>query len=41
MIALMMPLFFLAMYEKDGQPAEVVLRNMLRAKLWQIGYPYT
>jgi hypothetical protein len=40
MIALMMPLFFLAMYEKDGQPAEVVLRNMLRAKLWPATRPY-
>jgi len=40
MIALMMPLFFLAMYEKDGQPAEVVLRNMLRAKLWPAARPY-
>ena len=31
MIAVMLPLFFLAMYEKDGQPAEVVLRNYFRA----------
>jgi len=34
MIALMLPFFFIAMYEKDGQPAEIVLRNILRAKLW-------
>ena len=34
MIGLMLPLFFLAMYEKDGQPAERILRNMLRARLW-------
>ena len=40
MIALMMPLFFLAMYEKDGQPAEAVIRNMLRAKLWPSTRPY-
>ena len=26
MITLMLPLFFLAMYEKDGQTAEVILR---------------
>jgi len=25
MIGLMLPLFFIAMYEKDGQPAEVIL----------------
>ena len=36
MISLMLPLFFVAMYEKDGQPAEVVLRNIIRAKLWPI-----
>lgn len=40
MIGLMLPLFFLAMYEKDGQPAEVILRNMLRAKLWPGKRPY-
>jgi len=34
MIGLMMPFFFLAMFEKDGQPAEKALRNMLRAKIW-------
>jgi hypothetical protein len=34
MIALMLPFFFLAMYEKDGQPAEKIIRNILRAKLW-------
>ena len=32
MIALMMPLFFLAMYEKDGQPFEVVLRHFVDAR---------
>ena len=32
MIGLMLPFFFLAMYEKEGQPAERVIINMLRAK---------
>ena len=32
MIALMMPLFFLAMYEKDGQPFEVVLKHFVDAR---------
>ncbi|MDL2231979.1 PrgI family protein [Ruminococcaceae bacterium OttesenSCG-928-L11] len=40
MIGLMLPFFFLAMYEKDGQPAEKVLRNMLRARLWPGKRPY-
>jgi len=35
MIGLMLPFFFLAMFEKDGQPAEKLLRNFIRAKLWQ------
>ena len=33
MIGLMMPFFFFAMYEKDGQPAEKLLRNRLRYKI--------
>ena len=32
MIVLMLPIFFLAMYERDGLPAEKVARNVLRAK---------
>ena len=40
MIALMLPCFFLAMYEKDGQTAEIVLRNFVRAKLWPGVRPY-
>ena len=41
MMGLMLPLFFLAMYEKDGQPAEVILRNMIRTKfLWPGTRPY-
>ena len=31
MIALMLPFFFFAMYEKDGLPAEKVARNIIRA----------
>ncbi len=31
MIALMLPIFFLAMYERDGLPAEKVARNIIRA----------
>jgi len=30
MIGAMLPFFFTAMYEKDGQPAEKVLRNIIR-----------
>jgi len=30
MIAVMLPLFFLAMYERDGLPAEKVARNIIR-----------
>jgi hypothetical protein len=40
MIAVMMPFFFFAMYEKDGQPAEKILRNMLRHRLWPGARPY-
>jgi hypothetical protein len=31
MIALMLPFFFIAMYERDGLPAEKVARNIIRA----------
>ena len=35
MIGLMLPCFFIAMYEKDGQPAERILRNFIRVRfLW-------
>ena len=34
MIGLMLPLFFIAMYEKDGQPAEKVLRNIIRSQFY-------
>lgn len=32
MILIMMPMFFLAMYEKNGQPLEVVVRQFVEAK---------
>ena len=32
MIFVMLPAFFMAMYERDGQPAERILRNMIRAQ---------
>jgi hypothetical protein len=41
MIGVMLPLFFLAMYEKDGMPAEIILRNIIRVKfLWAGTRPY-
>lgn len=41
MIALMLPCFFLAMYERDGLPFEKVVRNIVRAKfLWPQTRPY-
>ena len=41
MMTIMLPLFFLAMYEKDGQPAEKVLRNYFRTKFhWPGVRPY-
>ena len=32
MVGLMLPFFFLAMYEKDGQTMEQIVRNILRAR---------
>ena len=41
MIALMLPFFFFAMYERDGLPFEKVLRNIARATfLWPRTRPY-
>lgn len=40
MIVLMLPFFFVAMYEKNGLPAEKVLKNMLRHKVWPRQRPY-
>jgi len=34
MIAVMLPFFFAAMYEKDGQPAEKIAAGYLRAHAW-------
>jgi len=33
MMAVMLPAFFLAMYERDGQSAEKILRNIIRSRL--------
>ena len=41
MIGLMLPFFFLAMYERDGLPFEKVVRNIIRAKFTRPGIrPY-
>jgi len=41
MIAVMFPLFFIGIYEKDGQPAEKILRNIIRTRfLWPGKRPY-
>lgn len=32
MIVLMLPFFFLAMYEKDGQPFEKIVKNFIRVR---------
>ena len=37
MIGVMLPMFFMAMYEKDGQPAEIVMRNYIRTKIYWAG----
>ena len=34
MILFMLPAFFIAMYEKEGQPAEKIFRNILRSMLF-------
>jgi len=34
MIVIMLPAFFMAMYEKDGMPAEKILLNIVRAKFF-------
>ena len=31
MIAIMMPIFFMALYEKNGQPLEVILKHFIEA----------
>jgi hypothetical protein len=40
MIGLALPFFFFAMFERDGQPAEKILRNFIRAKFWPGTRPY-
>ena len=41
MIALMLPAFFMAMYERNGLPFEKVVRNILRVKFLRPGIrPY-
>ena len=40
MIGAMLPAFFMAMYERDGQPAERILKHILRHKLWPGARPY-
>ena len=40
MIGAMLPAFFLAMYERDGQPAERILKHILRHRLWPGARPY-
>ena len=41
MIGVMLPAFFVAMYEKDGQPAEKILINYLRSRwFFPIKRPY-
>ncbi len=40
MIGTMLPFFFLAMYERDGQPAERILKHILRHWLWPGARPY-
>ncbi|MDR1820838.1 MAG: PrgI family protein [Oscillospiraceae bacterium] len=40
MIAAMLPAFFFAMYERDGQPGELILRNILRHRISRRPRPY-
>jgi len=41
MIAVMFPFFFLGIYEKDGMPAEKILRNIIRVSIvWPGKRPY-
>jgi len=41
MIALMFPFFFMGIYEKDGMPAEKILRNIIRVRFaWPGKRPY-
>ena len=37
MVAVMLPFFFIAMYEKDGQPAEKYLRDVIEMRFLRPG----
>ena len=40
MIIIMLPLFFLAMYQHDGMPAEKMLLHIVRKAIWPVKRPY-
>jgi hypothetical protein len=40
MIVVMLPFFFLSMYERDGLSAEKVIKHILRHELWPKTRPY-
>ena len=40
MIMLMLPLFFIAMYQRDGMPAEKILLLIARKAVWPAKRPY-
>ena len=41
MIGIMLPLFFIGVFEKDGMPAEKILRNIIRSRFyWPTKRPY-
>ena len=41
MIAVMFPLFFAGIYERDGMPAEKILRDIIRVRfVWPGNRPY-
>ena len=41
MVTIMLPFFFMAMYEKDGLPLEKLVRNVIRARFLRPGVrPY-
>jgi len=40
MIIIMLPLFFMAMYQRDGMPAEKILLYIARKTIWPAKRPY-
>jgi len=38
MMGMMLPAFFVAMYECDGQPAEKIVRNIIRSRFFFLAY---